>query len=107
MPGHRRRLLDSRSELDSRTAGDRHRSDGRAGQTGGVNRYIAAIDQGTTSSRCIVFDPDGAIVALDQREHRQLYPRPGWVEHDPLEIWHNVQAVTRGALDRAGLSRAD
>jgi glycerol kinase len=72
-----------------------------------VNRYIAAIDQGTTSSRCIVFDPDGAIVGLDQREHRQHYPRPGWVEHDATEIWHNVQAVVRGALDRAGLSRAD
>ena len=69
--------------------------------------YIAAIDQGTTSSRCIIFDADGRIAALDQREHRQSYPRPGWVEHDPTEIWHNVQAVTRGALDKAGLSRAD
>jgi glycerol kinase len=55
----------------------------------------------------MVFDVDGRVVALDQREHRQIYPRPGWVEHDALEIWHNVQAVTRGALDRAGLSRAD
>jgi glycerol kinase len=72
-----------------------------------THRYIAAIDQGTTSSRCIVFDADGAIVALDQREHTQLYPRPGWVEHDAMEIWHQVQAVTRGALDRAGLSPAD
>ena len=69
--------------------------------------HIAAIDQGTTSTRCIVFDVDGRIVALDQREHRQIYPRPGWVEHDAAEIWHNVQAVTRGALDQAGLSRAD
>jgi glycerol kinase len=69
--------------------------------------YIVAIDQGTTSSRCIVFDADGAVVAVDQREHRQSYPRPGWVEHDPMEIWHNVQLVTRNALDRAGLSRAD
>ena len=69
--------------------------------------FIAAIDQGTTSSRCIIFDSGGAIVALDQREHRQSYPRPGWVEHDATEIWHNVQAVLRGALDRAGLSRAD
>jgi glycerol kinase len=72
-----------------------------------VNRYIAAIDQGTTSSRCIIFDPAGTIVAADQAEHRQILPRPGWVEHDPTEIWHRVQAVTRGALDRAGLSRAD
>src|SRR5690348_5464853 len=72
-----------------------------------TSAYVAAIDQGTTSTRCIVFDHDGRIVALDQREHRQTYPRPGWVEHDAMEIWHNTQAVTRGALDRAGLSRAD
>jgi glycerol kinase len=71
------------------------------------DRFIAAIDQGTTSSRCIVFDSSGAIVAADQREHRQIFPRPGWVEHDAMEIWHQVQAVTRGALDLAGLSRAD
>jgi glycerol kinase len=71
------------------------------------SRYIAAIDQGTTSTRCIVFDADAAIVSIDQREHRQLYPRPGWVEHDAAEIWHNTEAVVRGALDRAGLSRAD
>jgi glycerol kinase len=71
------------------------------------SRYLAAIDQGTTSTRCIVFDQAGRVVALDQREHRQIYPRPGWVEHDAAEIWHNVQAVTRGALDNAGLSRAD
>ncbi len=70
-------------------------------------RHIAAIDQGTTSTRCIVFDADGRIVALDQREHRQIYPRPGWVEHDAAEIWHNVESVTRTALDHAGLSRAD
>src|SRR5258708_38761119 len=69
--------------------------------------YILAIDQGTTSSRAIVFDSDGAIVALDQREHHQSFPRPGWVEHDPVEIWHSVQAVATPALDQAGLSRAD
>jgi glycerol kinase len=71
------------------------------------SRYIAAIDQGTTSTRCIVFDADAAIVSIDQREHRQIFPRPGWVEHDAAEIWHNAEAVIRGALDRAGLSRAD
>jgi glycerol kinase len=81
---------------------------GAGWQTGSVtSRYVAAIDQGTTSTRCIVFDARGTIVALDQREHRQFYPRPGWVEHDAAEIWHNVQAVAQGALDRAGLSRAD
>jgi glycerol kinase len=72
-----------------------------------THRYLAAIDQGTTSSRCMVFGADGAVVAVDQAEHQQFFPRPGWVEHDPTEIWHQVQAVTRGALDRAGLSRAD
>lgn len=69
-------------------------------------QYVAAIDQGTTSSRCIVFDRNGAVVAVDQREHRQIFPRPGWVEHDASEIWSKVQAVIAGALARAGL-RAD
>jgi len=69
--------------------------------------YLASIDQGTTSTRCIIFDADGRIVALDQREHRQIFPRPGWVEHDAAEIWHHTQAVIRAALDEAGLSRAD
>jgi glycerol kinase len=73
----------------------------------GVTRYVAAIDQGTTSSRCIVFDAAGTIVASDQAEHRQIFPQPGWVEHDAAEIWHQVQRVTQGALDHAGLSRAD
>ncbi|CAM5404839.1 Glycerol kinase OS=Streptomyces antimycoticus OX=68175 GN=glpK2_1 PE=3 SV=1 [Streptomyces antimycoticus] len=68
--------------------------------------YVAAIDQGTTSSRCIIFDRDGAIVAVDQREHRQIFPKPGWVEHDATEIWAKVQAVVAGALAKAGL-RAD
>jgi glycerol kinase len=71
------------------------------------SRYLAAIDQGTTSTRCIIFDAGGQIVAVDQREHEQIFPQPGWVEHDAMEIWHNVGEVTRNALDRAGLSRAD
>jgi len=69
--------------------------------------FIAAIDQGTTSSRCIVFDASGRIVAIDQREHRQSFPRPGWVEHDATEIWLNVQTCVQNALQRAGLSPAD
>ncbi|MFJ9413795.1 glycerol kinase GlpK [Streptomyces sp. NPDC101227] len=69
--------------------------------------FIAAIDQGTTSSRCIVFDRDGRIVAVDQKEHRQIFPRPGWVEHDAGEIWINVQEVVAGALDKAGITRTD
>jgi len=72
-----------------------------------VTRYVAAIDQGTTSTRCILFGSDGTIVAADQAEHRQIFPQPGWVEHDPAEIWHQTQRVVRGALDSAGLSRAD
>jgi len=70
-------------------------------------RFIAAIDQGTTSSRCMLFDAAGAIVAVDQKEHRQIYPRPGWVEHDPEEIWTNVQAVIAGALAKAGAAATD
>jgi glycerol kinase len=62
---------------------------------------IAAIDQGTTSTRCILFDADGA-VASAQKEHRQIYPRPGWLEHDPVEIWRNTTEVVRGALASAG-----
>ena len=64
-------------------------------------RYIAAIDQGTTSSRCMIFDAEGGVAARAQREHRQIFPRPGWVEHDPLEIWANVESVTAEAM--AGL----
>ncbi|MGW7594996.1 FGGY family carbohydrate kinase, partial [Streptomyces rubiginosohelvolus] len=71
-----------------------------------TDTYVAAIDQGTTSSRCIIFDRNGAIVAVDQREHRQIFPKPGWVEHDATEIWSKVQAVVAGALAKAGL-RAD
>ncbi len=70
-------------------------------------RYVAAIDQGTTSSRCMIFDAAGDIVAMAQTEHRQIYPRPGWVEHDPLEIWANVQAVTAQALARADATAGD
>ncbi|WP_285788948.1 glycerol kinase GlpK [Micromonospora sp. NBRC 101691] len=65
--------------------------------------HVAAIDQGTTSSRCIVFDRAGEIVAVAQREHRQVFPRPGWVEHDAEEIWANVERVVREALASAGL----
>jgi glycerol kinase len=63
-----------------------------------MNKYIAAIDQGTTSTRCILFDHNGGVVCSSQREHRQLYPQAGWVEHDPLEIWQNTQDVIREVL---------
>ena len=72
-----------------------------------MTKYVGAIDQGTTSSRFIVFDRRGDIVAVDQKEHAQIYPRPGWVEHDAAEIWRNTQAVIAGALARAGLTTTD
>ncbi|MFI7464298.1 glycerol kinase GlpK [Nonomuraea sp. NPDC049646] len=61
--------------------------------------YIAAIDQGTTSSRCIVFDQAGNIVTVAQREHRQIFPKPGWVEHDAEEIWQSVRTVMAEATE--------
>ena len=70
-------------------------------------KYVAAIDQGTTSTRCILFDHAGQIVAADQKEHQQIYPRPGWVEHDALEIWEHTQRVMRGALEKSGAEVAD
>jgi glycerol kinase len=72
-----------------------------------TKRYIASIDQGTASSRCILFDEAARIVSVGQKEHRQIFPRPGWVEHDPVEIWHNVQEVVREALGKAQLTVAD
>jgi glycerol kinase len=69
--------------------------------------YVAAIDQGTASSRCLIFDRSANIVSVAQKEHRQLFPRAGWVEHDPEEIWRNVEEVVQGALDQAQLERSD
>jgi glycerol kinase len=69
--------------------------------------YVAAIDQGTTSSRCIVFDAKGEIAATAQKEHRQIFPRPGWVEHDALEIWRNVETVIEQALKSLDLKPSD
>jgi glycerol kinase len=65
---------------------------------------VAAIDQGTTSTRCLLFDHSGRVLAIDQQEHAQIFPRPGWVEHDPLEIWRRTRSVVSGALAGAGLS---
>ncbi|MBQ0925104.1 glycerol kinase GlpK [Saccharopolyspora endophytica] len=69
--------------------------------------YIAAIDQGTTSTRCMIFDHAGSVVAVNQKEHRQLFPKAGWVEHDPVEIWNNVRQVCAGALAKADLVSSD
>jgi len=70
-------------------------------------RYVGALDQGTTSSRFMIFDETGAVVASSQEEHRQIMPAPGWVEHDPLEIWSKVCTVITDALGRAGLTGSD
>ncbi len=69
--------------------------------------YILAIDQGTTSSRAIVFDHSGSIVSSGQKEHEQIFPKPGWVEHNPVEIWDNVREVVGLALTRANLTHND
>jgi len=60
-------------------------------------RYVGAIDQGTTSTRFIVFDRTGAIISVSQKEHAQFYPKPGWVEHNATEIWRNTQEVAGAA----------
>jgi len=69
--------------------------------------HILALDQGTSSSRSIVFDEQGRIVAMAQREFRQIFPQPGWVEHDPLEIWSTQLETAREALAQAGLRGSD
>ncbi|MEV4642251.1 glycerol kinase GlpK [Actinoplanes sp. NPDC049548] len=69
-----------------------------------TERYVVAIDQGTTSTRCIVFDRRGQLVSLAQQEHKQYFPKPGWVEHDAAEIWRNVERLAPHALRRAGIT---
>ncbi|MEO8410635.1 MAG: FGGY family carbohydrate kinase, partial [Propionivibrio sp.] len=66
-------------------------------------KYILALDQGTTSSRAILFDHDGRIVEAAQKEFTQIYPQPGWVEHDPREIWATQVAVARAVLAQAAV----
>jgi glycerol kinase len=73
----------------------------------GTPRVVAAIDQGTTSTRCLLFDHDARVVASEQLEHRQQFPRRGWVEHDPAEIWTNTRRVMGGALAKAECTSAD
>jgi glycerol kinase len=70
-------------------------------------RYIAAIDQGTTSTRCMIFSHAGQVVAIDQKEHQQIYPQPGWVEHNAFEIWQRTQEVIAGALAKSGITPAE
>ena len=72
-----------------------------------MTKYVGALDQGTTSTRFMIFDHAGAVVAVDQKEHEQIFPKPGWVEHNPEEIWTRSQEVIRGALAKAGIKAAD
>ena len=69
-----------------------------------MERYVAAVDQGTTSTRCILFDQGGRLVSVAQAEHAQHYPRPGWVEHDATEIWRNLTRIVPEAVEQAGVS---
>jgi glycerol kinase len=70
-------------------------------------KYAAALDQGTTSSRAMVFNHEGRVVSVSQKEHEQIYPKPGWVEHDPKEIWARSQEVLDEALEQAGATKDD
>ena len=70
-------------------------------------KYIAAIDQGTTSTRCMIFDHNGQVISLAQKEHEQIYPQPGWVEHKPMEIWIRTQEVIHEAIVKAGVKPGD
>ena len=72
-----------------------------------MSKYVASIDQGTASSRCLVFDESARIVSIAQKEHHHVYPRPGWVEHDPKEIWENVVTVVGEAVAGADIELSD
>ena len=69
--------------------------------------YVGALDQGTTSTRFMIFDHGGNVIGVDQKEHEQIFPKPGWVEHDPKEIWTRSTEVTEGALKKAGIAASD
>lgn len=69
--------------------------------------FVAAIDQGTTGTRCIIFDRHGRPLTTAYEEHEQIYPQPGWVEHDAQEIWEKTAHVTRAALAQAGIAPKD
>ncbi len=72
-----------------------------------MTKFVGAIDQGTTSTRFILFDRSGTIISVDQKEHEQIMTRPGWVEHNASDIWRNTQGVISGALAKAGLTPSD
>ncbi|HHH40755.1 MAG TPA: glycerol kinase [Chloroflexi bacterium] len=70
-------------------------------------KYAAAVDQGTTSTRCMIFNRSGEVISIAQKEHEQIYPKPGWVEHDPMEIWERTQEVVKEAVAKAGAEPGD
>ena len=72
-----------------------------------MGKYVIALDQGTTSSRCILFDQQGTICSVAQKEFTQLYPQPGWVEHNPMEIWSSQLSVTMEAMGKIGAHYSD
>jgi glycerol kinase len=72
-----------------------------------AKKYSAAVDQGTTSTRFMIFDHEGQVVGVDQMEHEQIYPQAGWVEHDPMEIWARTQDVVKGGLKKAKVDAND
>jgi glycerol kinase len=72
-----------------------------------MTQYVAAIDQGTTSTRCMIFDHSGRVVSVDQSEHEQIFPRAGWVEHNAEEVWTNTRQVAAGALAKGDLTTGD
>ena len=72
-----------------------------------MQKYIMALDQGTTSSRCILFDKKGSICSMAQMEFTQIFPKPGWVEHDPMEIWSTQIAVAAKAMGKLGVTEKD
>jgi glycerol kinase len=69
--------------------------------------YIGALDQGTSSTRFMIFDADARVIASHQLEHKQIFPNPGWVEHDGAEIWERTQEVMAGALEKAGIKAGE
>src|SRR5512136_460593 len=72
-----------------------------------MTKYVGAVDQGTTSTRFMIFDHGGNVVGVDQKEHEQIYPKPGWVEHNPMEIWERCKEVMAGALAKANIDPKD
>ena len=72
-----------------------------------IKKYTGAIDQGTTSTRFIIFDKQGSIISTGQKDHYQICKKPGWVEHDPVQIWENTKYVIRQAMEKAGIKGDD